>query len=247
MKAHQTLLGIARRSASRHRGFTLVEVLVAITIIVILAVLVVVMTRNIKNKAFQANAMSSLRQVAAYNVAYANENNGDINTLRWVGDPKEGGGGSWVKNSFWGRLQPYLFPDIETTSQPQLKKEINQHLDELLHSTDADTMAGTVVRGARIYHDGSGLPVPFAFNKNLHQWGQFLKTGAFGNPSMVLYATYGFGFFDETDGETYAAMPRDGSMPGTNIYYMDDRKALASFLDGHVETVSPPIPDRNFK
>jgi prepilin-type N-terminal cleavage/methylation domain-containing protein len=247
MKTNKTQLDSIQRSGKRHHGFTLVEVLVVITIIVALAALVVVVTRNIKNKAFQANAMSSLRQVAAYNVAYANENNGDINTLRWVGDPKEGGGGSWVKNSYWGRLQPYLFPDIAATSQPQLKTEINRHLDQLLLSTDADKMAGTVIRGTRIYHDGSGLPVPFAFNKNLHQWGQFMKTGNFGNQSLVLYATYGFGFFDEKDGEAYAPMPRDGSMPGTNIYYMDDRKALASFLDGHVEAVSPPIPDRNYK
>jgi prepilin-type N-terminal cleavage/methylation domain-containing protein len=247
MKTKQNLLDITRLNGKRSRGFTLVEVLVVITVIVVLAGLVVVLTRNIKNKAYQANAMSSLRQVAAYNVAYANENNGDINTMRWVGDPKEGGGGSWVRNSFWGRLQPYIFPSIETNNQPQLAKEIKQHLSELLLSSDVDKMAGTVIQGTKVYHDGSGLPVPFAFNKNLHQWGQFLKVGSFGNQSMVLYATYGFGFFDEQDGKSYVPMPRDGSMPGNNIFYMDDRKALASFLDGHVEVIAPPIPDRNFK
>ena len=65
MKNHKTRLDIIQRNDNRNRGFTLVEVLVVITIIVVLAALVVVVTRNIKNKAFQANAMASLRQVAA--------------------------------------------------------------------------------------------------------------------------------------------------------------------------------------
>lgn len=231
----------------RRAGFTLVEVIVVITIIIVMAGLILVVVRNIRKKAYQANALASLRQVAAISTAYSTENNGDINTLRWIGDPKEGGGGSWVKNSYWGRFQPYLFPEVSLTDQKKLKDELDRRLDGLFNTRDSDTMAGTVLQGAKIYHDGSGLPVPLGFNNNLHKWGEFLKVSKFSDPSSVIYATYGYGFFNEEDGQTYMQMPEDKSIPKNNIYYLSDHKALAAFLDGHIETVAPPIPGRRFE
>jgi prepilin-type N-terminal cleavage/methylation domain-containing protein/prepilin-type processing-associated H-X9-DG protein len=228
-------------------GFTLVELLVTIVVIVVLAALVFTMTGKIRSKAQQANALTALRQVAGANVNYSIENNGDINTMRWKGDPKEGGGGAWVRNSFWGRAQEYLYPEVSINNQNQLKNELNQRLDSLFNSPDADKMAGTFLQGARIYHDDSGLPVPIAFNRNLHQWGQFLKTSSFGDPSRVLYATYGYGFFDDNDAKSYAPIPRDNSIPANKIYYPDNKQAMVSFLDGHVELMPPPIPVRLFK
>ena len=244
MKPNPTHAPVRRKTTA---GFTLVEVLVVITIIVVMAGVVLAVVRNVKKKAYQANALSTLRQVAAISTAYSNENNGDINTLRWIGDPKEGGGGAWVKNSYWGRFQPYLFPEVSLTDQKKLKDELALRLDGLFNTRDSDTMAGTVLQGAKIYHDGSSLPVPLGFNNNLHKWGEFLKVTKFSDPASVIYATYGYGFFDETDGQSYAKMPEDKSIPKNNIYYFSDRSALASFLDGHIEPVNPPIPSRRFQ
>jgi prepilin-type N-terminal cleavage/methylation domain-containing protein len=228
----------------RAKGFTLLELLVAVAIILVVAALVMMVTGKIRNKAFQANAMSSLRQVAAANAAFAAENHGDIMTLRWDGDPVLAGNGGWVSNTFWGRLQPYIFGDPTTTNQGQLKAQLSSSIDQLFNSRDADKMAGTVVAGARIYHDTAGLPVPVSFNSNLHRWGRFLKMSSFNDPARVLYATYGFGFFNPTHGRKYVPLPKGGS---TQIYYMSDRSALMSFLDGHVESLKPPIPDRMFE
>ena len=247
MKITTTQTSFLPQDPARNRGFTLIELLVSITIIIVLAAVVFVVTGRIKAKAQQTNAMTSLRQVAAFNMAYSTENNGDINTMRWGGDPKEGGGNKWVSNTFWGRLQPYLFPDLTETNQKNLSTAIELRLDQLFNTPDSDTMAGTVISGARIYHDTSGLPVPIAFNNNLHKWGTFLKVSSFGDPSLVLYATYGFGFFTEAHGQAYAPMPKDNSMPVNKIYYLDNRQAIAAFLDGRVDMISPPIPDRNFK
>jgi hypothetical protein len=36
-------------------------------------------------------------------------------------------------------------------------------------------------------------------------------------------------------------------MPENKIYYLDNRQALAAFLDGRVDMISPPMPDRNFE
>lgn len=235
-------------------GFTLVELLVVITIIAVMAALIVAVTRKIRSRAYQANAMSSLRQVAAFSAAYSAENNGDINTMRYVGSAKEGVP-NWVKNTFWGRLQPYLFPEL-TSSDAMLRKEIKLRLDGLFKTnTDAGNnadpngtpMPGTVLSGSRPYRDGTGLAIPFAFNDNLAPWSQFAKVSSFGDPSQILYAVYGFGHFNESHGAKYAERPTNNTKPSNNIYYLDDRKALAAFLDGHVESVSAPIPPRRFR
>ena len=240
-----TQANIPPQYSSRNKGFTLVELLVVIAIVLVLASIALIMTRGVREKAYQASAMASLRQISTGSVAYSAENNGDINTLRWSGDPKEGN--PWVSATFWGRMQPYLFSDLATGNQNQLKKELDRRLDRLFNSTDADKMLKTSLSGARIYHDTSGLAVPLAFNSNLQKWNVFMKVSNFSDPSQVLYATYGFGMFNVADGKTYVPMPKDGSMPENNIYYFPDRKALAIFLDGHMESVEAPIPDRRFE
>lgn len=103
MKINPTRISTLR--GKPYSGFALVKLLVTITITIALASLVFVVTGKVRNNAYQANAMTSLRQVAIASVAYSTENNGDINSLRWVSDPMEGAG-SYLKNSFWGRHQP---------------------------------------------------------------------------------------------------------------------------------------------
>ena len=120
-------------------------------------------------------------------------------------------------------------------------------LNQLLNTPNADKMTGTVIKGARIYHDDSGLPVPFGFNSKVHKWNQFIKVASFNDPSSILYMTYGFGFFDKEDGRKYVPFPTDGSNPENNIYYLDGGTVLAAFLDGHMETIRAPIPERNFE
>lgn len=247
MESNPIPVPLRKQSPCLKAGFTLVELLVVIVIIAVLASVAIFATRGVRKKAMQVNAMSALREIAAGSIAYAAENNGDINTMRWAGDPKEGGGGQWVSNTFWGRLQPYLFADVSETNQNMLKKELSFRLDRLFKSTDADTMAGTFVYGAKIYHDTSGLTVPVGFNSNLHQWGKFLKVSSFNDPSQVIYFTYGFGFFNEEDGKSYAPVPSDKSMPKNNIYYFDNKTMAALFLDGHMEILNPPIPKRRFE
>lgn len=257
MKNTTTQTRISRKNPPRRQGFTLVELLVVITIIVVLAAVVVAMTGKIKAKAYQVNAISSLRQVAAYSAAYSTENNGDINMLRYPTAAKEGAP-SWIKNTFWGRLQPYMFPEI-TTSEAALRNDIKKRLDGLFKTDTAAgsgsdpkgiPMQGTVVSGSRMYRDTSTLAIPFAFNTNLHSYSTtapFKKISSFSDPSQVIYATYGFGLFDETDGQTYVKRPTTNTKPSNSIYYLDDGKALCAFLDGHIESLSAPIPARKFR
>jgi prepilin-type N-terminal cleavage/methylation domain-containing protein len=235
----------ARCRRRRRRGFTLVELLVTIVIIAVLASLGFVISRKALSKAAQTKAVNAMRQVAQANAAYSTENLGNINTLRWVGDPKEGK--PFVTNSFWGRFQPYLFAGSTTNNQGKLKDKLKQEIGQVFGTENASNMRKTVLDGSKIYHDGSGLPVPIAFNSNLYKWNKDIKVTQFGDPGNVLYAAYGFELFNETDGQAYVERPKDGSKPQNNIYYMDNRKALVSFLDGRVEMISPPMPARRFE
>ena len=227
-----------------HDGFTLVELLVTITIIIILAMVAFLSTREMRGKAQQVNALNALRQIGVAHVGYTTENHGDILTLRWPGDSTLSGAGGWVGNSFWGRLRPYLFEEAAVQNQNQLKSRLKLNINQLFGTPDSGKMTATWIQGARIYHDTAGLPVPISFNANMHKWGQFLKVGSFGDASQVIYATYGFGLFNKQHGSEYVPLPRGASH---GIYYTSSRKALALYLAGNVDTVSPPMPDRMFE
>ena len=111
-------------------GFTLVELLVAITIIIVLAALVFASPEKSGPSAQQANAVSAMRQIGIANVGYYSENNGNINVIRDAAEKGsyEGAGGKWVSNSFMGRMQPYLFSGLETSDQKKLAAAITNLL-----------------------------------------------------------------------------------------------------------------------
>jgi prepilin-type N-terminal cleavage/methylation domain-containing protein/prepilin-type processing-associated H-X9-DG protein len=64
------------KSSIKSRGFTLVELLVVITIILVLAGVTVTMTRKFKDKAATAKRMADVRQAGTILLAKASENNG---------------------------------------------------------------------------------------------------------------------------------------------------------------------------
>ena len=238
----------SRRFSTRH-GFTLVELLVVIVIIVVLAALVFVVTKNIRTRAYEANAVNTIRQMATFTTAYSTENNGNIHFLRDGGDPYV----NWVNNSFWEELRPYFAPDATGNNAP-LKRELERRLASLFNTKDLASMAGTVLDGSRIYRDQSGLPVPFAFNRYVRgSWGSrngpqpasaFKRIQSFDDPSQTSYYTYGFYSFNESDADVYAPLPNTDPGGTTNIYWFGKNSTPVVFLDGHLEMIAFPLPDR---
>jgi prepilin-type processing-associated H-X9-DG protein len=100
--------------------------------------------------------------------------------------------------------------------------------------------------GHDLNHCCLGLPVPFSFNKNIYHGKQLLKMSLVPNPEQVIYAVYGRFNFTEADGSSYAPMPTNGTIPANKIFYLSDKNAIAAFLDGHVESISPPFSDRAY-
>ena len=231
------------------QGFTLVELLVSISIIIVLAALSFGITGKIRARAQQANAVSALRQVGIGHVAYAAENNTSINYLRDTGENlQEGGGNAWVSNTFWGRMQPYLFAGIENKDQKILQRDIKSAINVLFNTTDAKTMAGTPFSGISSWGDLSGISVPLAFNAKLRPaWNQpQIRMSTVSDPSRIFYCSYGRYFVDQTHTSAYAPLPLAGDK-GRCVYFPASRQAIICFVDGHVETVSPPILERTFQ
>lgn len=115
-------------------------------------------------------------------------------------------------------------------------------------------MTGTPFAGVKVYQDRSTLPVPFAFNKYLYEWpsktqgtdGWKRQMEVYSLPSTI-YASYGTYMFDEVDAQTYEPMPNAGQKATNNIYYLPSKKAIAGFLDGRVEYLTPPIAEKMVK
>lgn len=240
-------ISLPRRSLNPNAssGFTLVELLVVILIIAVLATLAIFATQNIKQKAYQTKALNSIRQISTGNVAFSIENNADINVLLDVSDPRIAG--AYITKNYWGQLAPYIFSDVELANNAASGKQIKMRLNSLFATPDASLMTNTTQQGVGVYHDGSGLPLPLSFSNYVYQWNKYLKTTSFDDPSNTIYMTYGFYRFNENHTVSYVAMPKKGSPRGSNnIDYLSSKVGIFSFLDGHVEVLSPPILKRRF-
>lgn len=100
MEINKTRIGIPR--GKTRQGFTLVELLV--TIIIVLAAMVFVVTGKIRANAQQANAVSALRQIGIANVGCYTENNGAINVIR------DSGQRLFAAAAAWRQTENHLLP-----------------------------------------------------------------------------------------------------------------------------------------
>lgn len=223
-------------------GFTLVELLVVVTIVAVLASLSLVITSRIRERARTTTALNSLRQVGIAHVAYSTEHNGSINTIGVVdGDTPV------LEHSFWGRFQPYLFDGLTLTGGAADAQQMRLAMNALFQTADVRTMQGTAFAGIPEYLE-AGLPVPLGFNDTLEPVdGQFARMASFGNPARLIYAAFGREFFDATHGAVYRPMPQNGGPTAPGIYYLESETAIICFLDGHVEAKKPPMPDPWFE
>ncbi len=226
-------------------GFTLIEILVVVAIIGVLAALAFPMLQRARGTAGEAKSIAAMKSVLEASAFYSADNNGQIHTLRWAGDPALVGQG-WVGGAFWGRLQPYLFGTEKISNQSQLQTKILAELKRLFGG-DPKTMQGTAFEGPKIYHDTSSTPIPFGFNKYLSKWGAWVTQLQIPKPSATIYATYGFAMIDEADAASYQELPKNGARPENNIFYLPPNRTIAGFLDGRVAFLTAPIAEEMVK
>lgn len=231
-------------------GFTLIEVLIVVTIIIVLAFVSIFASSKFMAKARESTAVSNIRQISVANIAYAQDNNGEINVVRVEGETKveRRPGLGYVADSFWGRITPYLFSGITYSSanQGKLAQDIKQHLLDFHNTTNIKTMAKTFQQDVPIYGDGSGISVPYAFNTTLAPWNTAVRMSTITDPAQTAYMTYGFYRFNDGDLAEYYPH-RNPRLPGKRVDYFSSKKAAIIFVDGHLEMLSPPVPKRRLE
>ena len=252
MPAKPPAMNIKHPSTSiNHRsGYTLPELLVTITIILILAALTFIVTGKVKASALQASALAALRQIGMANVAYYTDQNGSINVIRDTGEwgsGFEGAGSIYASNSFVGRMQPYLFSGLAFHNEKTMKTQTESAYAALFHTSNLNNMTGTAFSGVPVYKDGSGIGNPIAVNIALRPaWRQApLRVSSFPHAAGVPYLTYGRYFFDKPQASAYSPLPGPDDRRRA-IYYLPNRRAIICFLDGHIEMIAPPMADRYF-
>lgn len=152
--------------STRHRGFTLTELLVAFVVMVTLAVVSLSVFKTIRNSAGSAVTVSNLRQIQAANVTFASDNGGF-----YVGnDPTEQGNpygypwfsydpfASMVGTSFtsasdpWGRDYPEAFKcgiKVAVAGPPRHDRNFTIAMNQSgwSHQSDGSSFPPDVVRG----------------------------------------------------------------------------------------------------
>lgn len=234
----------SRPARSTIRAFSLVEIIVVVAILAVLVVLAIPTLGRMRKSAAEVKSVSVMKSVLQGCVLYSTDNMGQINTLKWESDSLER---PWVAGTFWGRVAPYLFTMPRITDQKQLQTQLMTQL-KTLFGTDPRNMKGTPFEGVKIYGDTAAVGLPFAFNKYMYEFyrpGQndgWVTQLQIPRPASTVYMTYGSAFFDEDDGKAYEPMPKDGSKPVNNIFYLPSKAAVAGYLDGRVEMITAPIP-----
>lgn len=239
-------ISTASAGIPRRPGFTLLELLIVIVIIAALAALIMGMSRKMTEKAQRIASISSMRQVAAGTLAYTTENNGELNRLL-TGEETILHGGKKPSFGFWGRLTPYLFHGLTYNTEEELAASIKDRLPAYLNAKVLQTMQGTPLFGSKIGEDSSGITLPFAFNNNLFELNKLKRISSFDDPARIVYFSYGFEFFDQSDGEKAVSPPITSPATQSNIYWFHDGTAAFTFLDGHVEVLRPPLSAERFQ
>jgi prepilin-type N-terminal cleavage/methylation domain-containing protein/prepilin-type processing-associated H-X9-DG protein len=241
MKNQRNRNGTFQRILNRNKGFTLVELLVVITIIAVLAGVLFALTQKIRAKAYQAKALIPLSQTSMACMTYSLDNNGDIMTVNFEGYPRMKG--KWVVNSFWGAIAPNLFSGLALKDDTTSSKALNRAVTSFFGTKDR-LMKGTFQGETHGAIPDTCCFVPFAFNTNLTGWDKYPKVSQYSDPSKTLYMAYGWVSFAKKDGDKYTPLPKTRPERTNNIDWFPSNTAAFVFLDGHVEILSAPVAER---
>lgn len=191
------------------KGFTLLELLVTMSIVAIMALLTITGAKRFLGSAQQAACVNNLRQIGQASLMYNGEKQ---YFLPWY-TRTDGYGQTDVY--WWKALSPYIGPDQRVFHCPSDK------------AFRADQIASTISYGWNYVLTGHG---------DLNSPADFVRTAQYGHPSTVLIAADGpggaaagqedsWGFIDYSPQHT----------PDPNRHF---GKANGLFLDGHVETLT---------
>lgn len=224
----------------RGKGFTLVEMLVVISIVAILATLIAMLTSRIREQAINATDSGKLRQVAAALAGIAQENNGIIPHGNLTKDTSGGyvyPGGA-IPNTDAGQGDRFNFHEmIDRYFPPPPKFNANSIYNYQTREDAASIFTSKAAKPWPGFNPGGSYklsgPLWFSFNRNLPnpKWvGNMVKVP---DPSRIVIV-------GETNHVGGDMQPQNAAVFQNNVntrYRVSraGKTALYLFVDGHVE------------
>lgn len=219
------LMTLHQASSHPRRGFTLVELLVVITIIVVLAALSVGTTFRMRDQAFKANSIRNIAQLQIANASYAADHSGSYAPIYAYDD-------QGVRIGFWYQNPEFL---------GNLAGDVRGAAGDLARSAPVSMLDPKVYRAKKGFHQS--MAASYGMNDNgitgVHgpNVAPSHKLGQVPNPSESMAfatttdyrATYNSRFkWKGVDGKT-----SDGALA-----YRHGGKVLVVYFDGHVGELS---------
>lgn len=220
-------------SSTRSLGFTLIEVLITVTIIIVIAGLAVVGSKKLREKADVVTTLKRIGGFAQANALYAAEHNG-----RYV-----------AAYSFDEEAQPgipwhYNPPFLEALMGENLSVEEAEEF-EGVDGLPEQLLDPVVVRAKKRYW--SRISASFAYNN------ENVPGGGWGQPgtarahtiTSVKHPSESFAFITATDWIAnyggrllWRKSPVEGKTNDSKIAYRHGGRAVVVFYDGHTETMT---------
>ncbi len=222
-----------KSKSTRSSGFTLVEMLVTITIIVALAALVMVGTKRLRESADTATTLRRITGFAQANAMYAIDHNGEY-VSAYSRDENGVPGLPWYINPTF--LEP-LIGDIPPGVEPEEYEGYDGQPEQVLDPK--------VIRAKK--KNWSRIAASFAYNQENMLGGGFDDKASkrYHTTMSVKTPSSTFAFITATDwvanyGGRYLwkKSPVEGKTFDSKIAYRHQNKAVAAFYDGHAETIS---------
>lgn len=216
----------------KERGFTLIELVVVITIISILAAFILGAIQDVRQGGYAVQCTNNLREVAAANLRYAGEHDGRFcpaqepnNNVRWHGVRT---GNSAPFDPTKGALAPYLGTEARVKLCPVFRD---------------------IVKGANSFENGSGgygYNAVYVGGTPSNKWfGEMMVN--FPNPSRtVMFADCALsrdnGVQEYPFAEPWQWVSPIGKLAGSlspSVHFRHRGKANVAWCDGHVTSESP--------
>lgn len=219
------LMTFHQASSHPRRGFTLVELLVVITIIVVLAALSIGTTVRMRDQAFKANSLRNISQLQIANASYAADHSGNYVPIYAYND-------QGVRIGNWYQNTDFL---------SNLAGDIRDASGDPARSAPVSMLDPKVVRAKRSFHHS--MAASYGMNDNGIAGAHGPGAAPSHNVNRVPNPSESMAFATATDFRvTYNSRFKwkgvDGKTSDGGIAYRFGDKALVVYFDGHVSEVT---------
>ena len=207
-------------------GFTLVELMVTIVLVVVLASLIFLGTSRMRTAADKTIAVDNLRKLQLANSLYASDNTGRF-VACFTKNSEGKTGGLWDRNSDF--LDLYIGVNQPTVGNSQESRVSSKHLDPIAYKAKAsgfDTLKASYGMISKEDYTSSGPDTNSAY-----------KVAQLTSPSQTAAFVTAVNWLVQYSGRS-SWKGEEGKVNAPMMAYRHRNKALVAYYDGHVGEIT---------